>query len=488
MGTKTRVCPYCAEEIKEAAVVCKHCGRELPGYEQVLSKTKNLETTTQPEEGRLANKVGKVAKVTPPQEIALSDNFNKISRLFEDLLTSIRDEEKAIEAKYEEIYKNVKFINDSELLTQLTAIDKQWDAYHHRDVRSPSAIGSMKVRSGLIDICTALGEIADSEKIHVEELSGSEIWVSLAKDLMNDLKLGRNLTAFKIGLAIGENSQGADFESASAKTWNMIVQLVLPISARFDIIFIKELFSSEEIDKLKGKTNKLIFLLFLKYYRLGFERIRAYPIEHQMRKNEIEDLPNSIKSKLPLAITVFPDSDGGVQLSFNSRLSLSNTDQLNVMALSIPLISLHQMVTLRPSYRMMFKRQVATVYKNLRKGLIPLDAFSDSALRSVQIKLLQSKDALIPQFFPKFKGFSTNDAKEISVVKFLIGYQLTLLPQMDRVLQLSVMASVLSAVDWIDRKQQNYLFEIATKAWWVNQPNLELLEERIEEINKGFST
>ena len=26
----TKRCPYCAEIIKEGAIVCKHCGRELP--------------------------------------------------------------------------------------------------------------------------------------------------------------------------------------------------------------------------------------------------------------------------------------------------------------------------------------------------------------------------------------------------------------------------------------------------------------------------
>lgn len=25
-----RICPFCAEEVKPAAVVCKHCGRDLP--------------------------------------------------------------------------------------------------------------------------------------------------------------------------------------------------------------------------------------------------------------------------------------------------------------------------------------------------------------------------------------------------------------------------------------------------------------------------
>lgn len=26
----TRICPFCAESIKAAAIVCKHCGRDLP--------------------------------------------------------------------------------------------------------------------------------------------------------------------------------------------------------------------------------------------------------------------------------------------------------------------------------------------------------------------------------------------------------------------------------------------------------------------------
>jgi hypothetical protein len=33
---KSKVCPFCAEDIKKAAIVCKHCGRELPGYKNNL--------------------------------------------------------------------------------------------------------------------------------------------------------------------------------------------------------------------------------------------------------------------------------------------------------------------------------------------------------------------------------------------------------------------------------------------------------------------
>jgi hypothetical protein len=29
-AARERVCPFCAEDIKAAAVVCKHCGRDLP--------------------------------------------------------------------------------------------------------------------------------------------------------------------------------------------------------------------------------------------------------------------------------------------------------------------------------------------------------------------------------------------------------------------------------------------------------------------------
>ena len=28
-----RICPFCAEDIKPAAIVCKHCGRDLSGSE-----------------------------------------------------------------------------------------------------------------------------------------------------------------------------------------------------------------------------------------------------------------------------------------------------------------------------------------------------------------------------------------------------------------------------------------------------------------------
>ena len=38
MSDDTKACPFCAEDIKAAAIVCKHCGGGLPGHQDTISK------------------------------------------------------------------------------------------------------------------------------------------------------------------------------------------------------------------------------------------------------------------------------------------------------------------------------------------------------------------------------------------------------------------------------------------------------------------
>lgn len=48
----TRACPYCAEEIKIAAVVCKHCGREVAQPAQPALEVSHLPLETYGSSGR----------------------------------------------------------------------------------------------------------------------------------------------------------------------------------------------------------------------------------------------------------------------------------------------------------------------------------------------------------------------------------------------------------------------------------------------------
>jgi len=467
MTEDTKLCPFCAEEIKAAAIVCKHCGRELPGYEKALAKLRQ-----------------DYGGDEPSQEVSLSENYKKVSAKISEVLGIIKDEDKRTEAMYEEIYSLIQDIPTNDMNEEFVSINHKLKIINHYDVPDPSAVSSMKLRIGVTDIFSEIKELHTQIGENLEELSKLDfLFPKFTETVFEGLKDAYGLVTFKYGFSLGRNYIGSQISSLPNSTWDFLSFISNKVSSKFSPLLSPSLFSSNEILLIQKELKRLFFIVFLKYFKIGFDRAQFFSVDDQIRKNEIRKIPDSIFPSLPINIKVNWDSAGNFKISIPGRKSYDDNFSKHVTAISVPLVILHQMLVLRPSYKILFQGMLSIIFGNLKH--FPKPTTIDSSLKEVEIKLISDSSAIIPQIYPKFRAFIPNNTKESSMVEFLINYLIAAMSSVDKLLRLTILHSAIMAADSHIQNHNQYIMWLLGRAWWFNaDPFEDVIQKRLESFTK----